>query len=74
MTSYVLAMRAFKRSDFVLGNKIKLVYVSEPAEQFEVDYSGIEFILESREVKIIMDRKCFEELRDKFNKLDKEVN
>lgn len=57
----------------MLSDQIQLEY-KEDIDEFEVYYSCLEFKIETNEIKIVLDKKRFIELRDKINKLHDEVN
>lgn len=56
----------------MLSNQIEVEYSGE-TDAFELDYTFQEFIIETDELKIVLDKNRFIELRDKINKVYEDV-
>jgi hypothetical protein len=56
----------------MLTTQINIEYKGEH-EDFEVEHSFGQFSIETSDLKMIVDKKHFEELREKINKIHSEV-
>ena len=52
----------------MIKKQIEFVY-KDKADEFDVDYSSLEYFIETLDFKITLDKYQFENLREKLNKL-----
>ena len=58
----------------MIKGQIEFAYADIKIEEFDVDYSGREYFLETLDLKITLDKYQFENLRNKMNELHEDLS
>lgn len=53
----------------MIKGQIEFAYRDNKIDEFDVDYSSLEYFIETLDFKITLDKYQFENLREKLNKL-----
>lgn len=58
----------------MIKGQIEFAYADTKIEEFDVDYSGRKYFIETLDLKITLDKYQFENLRAKMNKMHEDLS